>query len=32
MLARQAAEHLNIFEDRAATLQALARFVVERRT
>ncbi len=32
MLAQQAANHLDVFEERAAPLQALARFVVERRT
>ncbi len=32
VLATQAAAHLDMFEDRAAYLQALARFVVERKT
>jgi farnesyl diphosphate synthase len=32
LLAKQAADHLDIFEERAAYLQALARFVVERKT
>ena len=32
LLATQAAAHLDMFEDRAAYLQALARFVVERKT
>ena len=32
MLAKQAAEHLDIFGERAAPLQALAKFVVERKT
>jgi hypothetical protein len=31
MLAGQAAEHLDIFEDRAEILRQLARYVVERR-
>ncbi len=31
MLARQAAEHLNIFEERAEVLRELAQYVVERR-
>jgi farnesyl diphosphate synthase len=31
MLARQAAEHLDIFEERAEILRALAQYVVERR-
>ncbi len=31
MIARQAADHLDIFEDRAGTLRELAQYVVERR-